>query len=164
MAIRDGETALPFDPAQMTPDASLVFIGQIRSPWLNGTDCPRNMAQARERGEGATVQIDEPWRQGLTGLERVSHLVILTWLNQSERNLILQKPRHVDTAQGTFSLRSPVRPNPIGLHVAKLVSLDIEAGILELDAIDVLDGTPVIDIKPYYASIDSIPDAVVAKA
>ena len=62
-----------------------------------------------------------------------------------------------------YPLRSPARPNPVGLSVVRLVSLDAETGRLELDAIDLLDGTPVIDIKPYYASVDSIPDAVVGE-
>jgi tRNA (Thr-GGU) A37 N-methylase len=74
----------------------------------------------------------------------------------------VQKPRHAAEPKGVFSLRSPARPNPVGLHVARLTGLDIEAGRLEVDAIDVLDGTPVIDIKPYYASIDAFPDATIA--
>lgn len=164
MAIRDGETALPFDPAETASDASIVFIGRIRSSWQKRDECPRNMVIARERGLSASVEIDEAWREGLTGLDRASHVVILSWMHQAQRNLILQKPRHVETAQGTFSLRSPVRPNPVGLHVARLISLDVETGVLQIDAIDVLDGTPVIDLKPYYASIDSFPDAVVARA
>jgi tRNA-Thr(GGU) m(6)t(6)A37 methyltransferase TsaA len=164
MGIRDGETALPFDPAETASDASIIFIGRIRSTWLKREDCPGNMVVARERGEPASVEIDVAWRQGLTGLERASHVVILSWMNEAQRNLIMQKPRHAENAQGTFSLRSPVRPNPVGLHVARLVSVDRDRGVLELDAIDVLDGTPVIDVKPYYASIDSIPEAVVAKA
>ena len=62
--------------------------------------------------------------------------------------MIVQKPRHAAEPKGVFSLRSPARPNPVGLHVAKLVGLDIGSGRIELDAIDVLDGTPVIDLKP----------------
>ncbi len=74
----------------------------------------------------------------------------------------MQKPRHAADAKGVFSLRSPARPNPIGLHVAKLIALDIDTGRIDLDAIDVLDGTPVIDIKPYYASVDAVPEATIA--
>jgi tRNA (Thr-GGU) A37 N-methylase len=74
----------------------------------------------------------------------------------------VQKPRHAAEPKGVFSLRSPARPNPVGLHVAKLVALDIEAGRIGIDAIDVLDGTPVIDIKPYYASTDAFPEATIA--
>ena len=51
-------------------------------------------------------------------------------------------------------LRSPARPNPIGLHLARIEAIDIDAGILNLDAIDVVDGTPLLDIKPYFASVD----------
>ena len=60
------------------------------------------------------------------------------------------------------ALRSPARPNPIGLHVARLVAVDIGTGRIDLDAIDVLDGTPVIDIKPYFASTDAFPEATIA--
>jgi len=63
--------------------------------------------------------------------------------------------------KGVFGLRSPARPNPVGLHVARLIGLDIATGRLDLDAIDVLDGTPVIDIKPYFASTDAMPEAIV---
>jgi tRNA-Thr(GGU) m(6)t(6)A37 methyltransferase TsaA len=91
-------------------------------------------------------------------------VVIVTWLDRSPRNLIVQKPRHAEKAKGTFALRSPARPNPIGLHVAKLVAVDVASGLISIDAIDVLDGTPVIDLKPYYASIDAFPDATIARS
>lgn len=163
-APREGEIALPFDPAETASDAALVFIGRVRSPWTDREHCPKNMAAARERGEPATVEIDPAWRAGLDGLQRASHVVVLSWLDRSPRNLIVQKPRHAGSARGTFALRSPARPNPIGLHVARLLRIDAAAGILHLEAIDVLDGTPVVDIKPYYASADAVPDAVVTKS
>jgi tRNA-Thr(GGU) m(6)t(6)A37 methyltransferase TsaA len=158
---RDGELALSFDPGELEGDGRIVFIGRIRSPWMNREDCPKNMRDARERGRPASVEIAESYRAGLDGLERASHVVILSWFDRAARNLIVQKPRQASRATGTFALRSPVRPNPIGLHVAKLVSLDRQAGLLAIDAIDVLDGTPVLDLKPYFASIDAFPDAVV---
>lgn len=156
---RDGERALGFDPAELPGDGHVVFIGRVSSPWKSRDECPKNMADARETGKTASLVVDEPYRAGLAGLERFSHIVLLSWFDRSRRNLIVQNPRHAGAPRGTFSLRSPVRPNPVGMHVAKLVSLDIETGILEIDAIDLLDGTPVIDIKPYFASIDSMPDA-----
>ncbi|TGU58129.1 tRNA (N6-threonylcarbamoyladenosine(37)-N6)-methyltransferase TrmO, partial [Mesorhizobium sp. M2D.F.Ca.ET.147.01.1.1] len=106
--------------------------------------------------------IDAPYRSGLQGLERASHVIILSWLHHAPRNLIVQKPRHAAGAKGVFGLRSPARPNPVGLHLAKLVGLDIATGHIDLDAIDVLDGTPVVDIKPYYASTDAFPEAAIA--
>ncbi len=159
---RDGERTLADDPAAMAADGSIVFIGRIHSPWSSRETCPKNMRAARETGEGATVEIDEPYRPGLEGLANASHVIVLTWLHHSPRNLIVQKPRHATDAKGVFALRSPARPNPVGLHVARLLSLDIETGTLKLDAIDALDGTPVIDLKPYIPTVDLITDAVFA--
>lgn len=158
---REGEKELCFDPATRDGDARILFIGRIRSPWTSRADCPKNMREARERGMPASVEIGAAYRDGLDGLERASHVVLLTWLDRAPRNLIVQKPRHSPRTSGTFALRSPARPNPIGLHVVRLVSIDREAGLLTLDAIDALDGTPLIDVKPYFASVDSIPEAVV---
>lgn len=156
---REGERQLPFDPAAMPADAGIVFIGRVRSPWTERSDCPKNMAAARERGAAAAVEIAAPFRDGLDGLSGFSHLVLLTWLDRSDRDLIVQYPRHATGPRGTFALRSPARPNPIGLHVAKIVSVDVAAGLVAIDAIDVLDGTPVVDLKPYFASIDAFPEA-----
>jgi tRNA-Thr(GGU) m(6)t(6)A37 methyltransferase TsaA len=157
---REGEIALARDPAAMVADAQIVFIGRIRSPWKTRDECPKNMAAARATGQRASVEIEPPYRQGLTGLAGTSHIVILSWFGFAPRNLIVQKPRHATEAKGVFALRSPARPNPVGLHVPRLVALDLDVGSLDIDAIDALDGTPVIDLKPYFASIDSFPDAL----
>lgn len=158
---REGEQRLDQDPATMPADGGVVFIGRIASPWVTRESCPKNMRTARETGQPAVLTIDAPYRRGLQGLERASHVIVLSWLHHAPRNLIVQKPRHAAEAKGVFGLRSPARPNPIGLHVARLVGLDIATGRIDLDAIDVLDGTPVIDIKPYFASTDAIPEATV---
>lgn len=159
MAQRDGEIALDFDPALTAADASLQFIGRVRSPWKVRADCPKNMNAARERGLSASIEIDTSFRPGLQRLDAYSHLIVLTWFDRSQRNLIVQKPAHAPEPRGVFALRSPVRPNPIGLHIVRLLALDIDAGLLTLDAIDALDGTPVIDLKPYFASVDAFPEA-----
>jgi tRNA-Thr(GGU) m(6)t(6)A37 methyltransferase TsaA len=86
-----------------------------------------------------------------------SHLILLYWLDGSRRDLLVQAPKHLDAPRGTFSLRSPVRPNPIGLAVVEL--LGVEGNRLRVRNIDCRDGTPLIDIKPYFASTDSVPDA-----
>lgn len=156
---REGEQELPFDPATTPADAGVHFIGRIRSPWTDRADCPKNMATARESGLTAAVEIDAPYRPGLGGIDGFSHVVLLTWLDRSDRNLIVQKPRHANEPRGVFALRSPARPNPIGMHVARIVAADAAAGVIEIDAIDVLDGTPLVDVKPYYATIDAFPDA-----
>jgi tRNA-Thr(GGU) m(6)t(6)A37 methyltransferase TsaA len=160
---REGEIILATDPAEMPSDGHVVFIGRIRSPWKSRAECPKNMAAARETGLTATVEVDDAFRPGLEGLGNASHVIVLSWFHHAPRNLIVQRPRHATESKGVFSLRSPVRPNPVGLHVAKLLTLDVATGLLTLDAIDVLDGTPVIDLKPYFASIDAFADAVVAR-
>lgn len=160
---RDGEIALSDDPADEAGDAHVVFIGRIRSAWTRREDCPKNMREARERGAAARVEIDARFRQGLHGLQAASHVVVSSWLDRSARNLIIQKPRHATEAKGVFALRSPARPNPLGLHVARLLSVDPATGIVSLDAIDALDGTPVVDLKPYFASTDAIPEATVIR-
>ena len=159
---RDGEKLLQSDPADMPPDGHIVFIGRIASPWTSRESCPKNMRAARETGQAATVVIDPPYREGLLALERASHIIILSWLHHAPRGLIVQKPRHAAEPKGVFSLRSPARPNPIGLHVAKLTAVDIDTGRIDIDAIDVLDSTPVIDIKPYFASTDAFAEATIA--
>lgn len=157
--VRDGEQRLSADPAGATADAGLVFIGRVSSPWTRREDCPKNMAQAREQGRPAKILIDLSFRDGLAGLAGYSHLHLLTWLNHAPRDLIVQKPRHATEPRGTFALRSPVRPNPVGLHACAILSVDITDGVIVIDGIDVLDGTPVIDLKPYFASTDAIPGA-----
>ncbi|MBZ9675845.1 tRNA (N6-threonylcarbamoyladenosine(37)-N6)-methyltransferase TrmO [Mesorhizobium sp. ES1-1] len=158
---REGERRLDQDPATMPPDGGVVFIGRFTSSWNARDTCPKNMRAARAAGQPAVLTVDAPYRPGLQGLERASHIIILSWLHHAPRNLIVQKPRHAADAKGVFGLRSPARPNPVGLHVARLVGLDIGTGRIDIDAIDVLDGTPFIDIKPYFASTDAIAEATV---
>jgi tRNA-Thr(GGU) m(6)t(6)A37 methyltransferase TsaA len=158
---RPGELKLPFDPAKRAADAGLVFIGRIRTPWPTRQDCPRNPREARERGGGATIEIDEPYRAGLAGLEGYSHVMLIYWMHEARRDLIVLAPGHLAAPRGAFALRSPVRPNPIAVSVAAVTSLDAAGGRIGIDAIDCIDGTPLLDIKPYLPSVDAVPAAVV---
>jgi len=158
--IRDGEERMAFDPAGAEKQAGLVFIGRISSPWTERRDCPKNMSAATEKGGGGHIALDPAYRAGLRGLSGYSHAILLTWLDRAPRDLIVQRPRRSSTASGTFALRSPARPNPIGVHVVRMRTVDEATGTIELEAIDVLDGTPLIDIKPYFASTDAVPAAM----
>lgn len=155
---RPGEVRLPFDPAARADDAGLVFIGRIRSPWTERVHCPKNLREARERRRTASVEIDEPWRPGLSGLEAGRNIVVLYWMDRARRDLIVQAPRHREGPVGAFALRSPVRPNPVSLAIVRLLRLDAPAGILTIDAIDALDRTPVLDIKPWFGATELPPD------
>ncbi|WP_342592019.1 tRNA (N6-threonylcarbamoyladenosine(37)-N6)-methyltransferase TrmO [Jiella sonneratiae] len=141
-------------------DARLGFIGRLRSPYRTLDQCPKNRRAALAAGHAgaAWLEVDAPFREALAGLAAGDHVFCLSWLHGARRDLALQKPRHLEAARGTFSLRSPVRPNPIGLHLARIESIDVAAGIVRLDAIDVVDETPLVDVKPYHASVDR-PDA-----
>lgn len=161
---RPGEIAAPFDPAETAADASVVFIGRIRSPWKTRSDCPKNLRQARERGQGATVEIDEPWRPGIAGLEDYSHAVLLYWMHEASRNLVVQTPRHKPEPQGVFALRSPARPNPIALATVRILSIDRDAGRIAIDAIDCIDGTAIVDVKPWIETIDTVAADVIGRA
>jgi tRNA-Thr(GGU) m(6)t(6)A37 methyltransferase TsaA len=151
--VRDGEVAAEL-PENF--DAGLYFIGRIRTPWKQRKDCPKN---ARESNAVCTVELEGLWAAGLKEAETCSHLVLLYWMDQSPRNLVLQVPGHYGVQRGTFALRSPARPNPIALSVVKLKGID--GNKLSVIGLDCLDGTPLLDIKPYFASTDSVPEAVV---
>lgn len=124
-------------------DASLFYIGRIRTPWKRREDCPKN---PRETDAACTIVLDERWRQGLRGLESVTHVVVLYWMDKARRDLVLQIPNHYAEGRGTFALRSPVRPNPIGTALATLVKR--EGAVLLVKGLDCLDGTPLVDLKP----------------
>ncbi len=151
--LRDGEIAVELPPQG---DASLYFIGRIRTPWKRRDECTKN---ARESDVICTVELDPRWAPGLQGLETATHVILLYWMGRARRDLVVQSPRHYAEQRGTFALRSPARPNPIALSVARLVRIDGNA--LSVVGVDCLDGTPLLDIKPYFASTDSVPDAVV---
>ena len=138
--IRPGEVAVA--PPAPT-DAGLVFIGRIRTPWTDRLDCPR---QGRRDGPVCRIELFEPWAAGLDGLAQYGLVEVLYWLDRSRRDLVRQSPKSDSTTRGTFSLRSPVRPNPIGTSVAALVG--IEGGTVLVRGLDCLDGTPLLDLKP----------------
>lgn len=150
---REGEKTVEL-PAN--PDAGVYFIGRIHTPWTQRKDCPKN---ARGSDAVCTVELDPRWAEGLKEVGSISHLVLLYWMDQAPRDLVLQVPGHYGVQRGTFALRSPARPNPIAMSVVKLLGID--GNKLEVVGLDCLDGTPLIDIKPYFASVDSVPEAVV---
>ena len=139
-----------------TFDASLYFIGRIRTPWKERKDCPKN---ARESDAVCTIELDPRWTAALKDVESCSHLVVLYWMDKSRRDIVLQVPRHYGVQRGTFALRSPARPNPIAMSVVRLVS--VAAPRLSVVGLDCLDNTPLLDLKPYFASTDAVADAVV---
>lgn len=138
--IRTGEVAV--DPPEPR-DAGLLFIGIIRTPWTSRLVAPR---QGRADGPVCRLEIFDPWRQALQGVDKFERLEVLYWLHLSRRDLVMQSPANDGTVRGTFALRSPVRPNPIGTSIVNFVGIDDDA--LLVRGLDCVDGTPLLDIKP----------------
>jgi tRNA-Thr(GGU) m(6)t(6)A37 methyltransferase TsaA len=149
--VRPGEMAAPLPGAF---EAGVYFIGRIRTPFKSRAECPKNPAESRAEGR---VEVDPRFAAGLSGLERCSHVWLLYWMHEARRDLIVQVPAHLGHPRGTFALRSPVRPNPIAIAAVELVGM--QGTTLTVRHVDCLDGTPLLDIKPYFASVDSFPDA-----
>ncbi|MBN9452860.1 MAG: tRNA (N6-threonylcarbamoyladenosine(37)-N6)-methyltransferase TrmO [Bosea sp.] len=138
--IREKEVAVA--PPQAT-DAGLVFIGTIRTPWTSRLVCPR---QGRADGPICRIELFPPWDEALEGIDRFERLEVLYWLHQSRRDLVRQSPANNGEVHGTFALRTPVRPNPIGTSIATLV--ERKGRVLLVRGLDCLDETPLLDIKP----------------
>ena len=132
-------------------------IGVIHSPFKNTDETPTQ--PSRSKGSRGTVELFEEYAEGLSDLDGFSHIILLCHMHES-KDFRLKVVPHLDTEiRGLFATRSPNRPNPIGLSLVKLIG--IEDKTLTFEGVDFIDGTPVLDIKPYLPNFDSYPDAEV---
>ncbi|WP_018900814.1 tRNA (N6-threonylcarbamoyladenosine(37)-N6)-methyltransferase TrmO [Rhizobium sp. 2MFCol3.1] len=139
-AVRRNEIAISLPPVG---DAELHFIGRILTPWQRREDAPR---QGDMDGPQCTIEVFSPWSKALEGIEKYSSLEVLYWLHQSRRDILLQSPANNGEVHGAFSIRSPVRPNPIGTAIVTVVG--VSGNHVVVRGLDCIDGTPLIDIKP----------------
>ena len=124
-------------------------IGWVHSPLRRREDAPR---QGHEGAPNARLQIEPAFLPALDGLRAGQDILVLTWLHEARRDVLAVHPRD-DLTQplaGVFATRSPDRPNPIGLHRVKLLTIE-PGGSLQVQALEAIEGTPVIDIKPVLA-------------
>ena len=132
-------------------DASyeVVPIGWVRSRLRNLADAPK---QAHEGAPDARIEVAARFLPALDRLAVGQELLILTWLHQARRDLLAVHPRDDLTRPltGVFATRSADRPNPIGLHRVRLLAVE-SGGVLHVDRLEAIDGTPVLDIKPALA-------------
>ena len=147
--LRPGEIAVT---APERVDAALVFIGRIATPWQRRSDCPRRGDP--QNGPDCRLHLDPLWEPALDGVEAHAQLQLLYWMHEARRDLVRLAPRgHDDPApRGTFALRAPTRPNPIASSVVALIGVvrGAESGpVLTVRGLDCLDGTPLLDIKPW---------------
>jgi len=123
-------------------------IGVIHSPFTEKSQTPIQASRSQAKG---TVEVHPEFAEGLQDLEGFSHIYLLYVFHGSSGYTMLAKPFLDDQVRGLFATRYPFRPNPIGLSVVRL--LNRKDNLLEIEGVDMLDGTPLLDIKPYVAGI-----------
>jgi tRNA-Thr(GGU) m(6)t(6)A37 methyltransferase TsaA len=132
-------------------------IGMLRTPWRSIAECPRNGRQPDPMPLCRAVVFPE-YLEGLRSIEGFSHLILIYWMDQAKSQELLFTPPFDTQSRGIFATRSPRRPNPIGLSVVAFEGLE-RNDTLKIRYLDCIDGTPLIDIKPYLPTTDSEPTA-----
>jgi len=116
----------------------------------------------KKRDKSVTIEIHHEYEDALLGLSQCSHILVFSWFHKSDtpekRSTLRVHPRgnRANPLTGVFATRSPVRPNPISVYTCRILSID--GNVIHIEKIDALDGTPVIDIKPYVPRFDSVLD------
>ena len=127
----------------------LKSIGIIRSPYKRKEDIP---CQGYKSNKTGTIKVYKKYAKGLNDVEGFSHLIIIYLFHKAKGYSLLAKPFLENKLHGIFAIRGPNRPNKIGISIVKL--LERKGNILKIGNIDVLDGTPLLDIKPYVPKFD----------
>jgi len=130
-------------------------IGVIHTPFSDKASTPIQPTRSTARG---VVEVDPAYAEGLQDLDGLSHLIMLYVFHQSAGYALRVTPFLDDQPRGLFATRYPARPNPIGLSVVRLLGRDQNR--LEFEGADMLDGTPLLDIKPYVPEFDAYAEAV----
>lgn len=129
----------------------LKFIGVIHTTYKEPKGMP--IQGKFERGVRGTIRLFPRYQAGLKDIEGFSHLILIYYLNRSKEERLVGKPFFEDKEHGIFAIRSPHRPNHIGFSIVKLES--VENNILTFSEVDILDGMPLLVIKPYVKHFDS---------
>jgi tRNA-Thr(GGU) m(6)t(6)A37 methyltransferase TsaA len=124
-------------------------IGIIHSPFNDKSETPIQASRSRAIGQ---VEVHPEFAEGLQDVEGFSHLILLYAFHCSSGYTLRVKPLLDDQSRGLFATRYPCRPNPLGLSVVRLLAR--RDNVLEIEGVDVLDGTPLLDIKPYVPDFD----------
>ncbi len=135
----------------------LQRIGSLITPFETRAQCPRNGRQISPPPL-CHAQIDEAFRPGLQGLDGFSHLILLYWMHEATEVALSFIPPFDSTPRGVFATRAPARPNPIALSVVRFDGMEAD-GRLRVFNLDCINGTVLLDVKPYLATTDSEPEA-----
>lgn len=132
-------------------DLSLRVIGHVESTLITRADAPR---QGDEGAPDAWIVFDESVRAALADLKAGDPIILISWLDRADRDVLAVRPRGDETRPltGVFSTRSPDRPNPLGLHRVTVLAVD---GVrIQVTGLEAIDGTPIVDVKPVLGQID----------
>lgn len=132
-------------------------IGRARTPWRRREDAPHQPVAAPE--SDGVVEIAPEYRKALSDLETFDRIWLIFLFDRSEGWAPRVKPPRGGPKRGVFATRAPHRPSPIGLTNVALRSVDVSEGLVTVRGIDLLDGTPILDIKPYVRIVDAWPEA-----
>jgi tRNA-Thr(GGU) m(6)t(6)A37 methyltransferase TsaA len=140
----------------MVDDFAIDFtvrpIGRVASPLTSTADAPR---QGDEGAPDAYLIVDADVQSGLDGIAIGDEIIVLCWLHEADRSVLTVHPRGDLTRpeQGVFSTRSASRPNPIGLHLVRV--LGIEGRRMQVSGLEAIDGTPIVDLKPVLGGVET---------
>lgn len=112
-----------------------------------------------DKSGGAKIVVNEEFREGLSDLDGFERIWVIAWLDRSVKYKIKVIPYRDTVERGLFATRAPSRPNSLGLSCLEIRSVDVFSGVIEVTGADFLDGTPILDIKPYIPQADSFPNA-----
>ena len=119
-----------------------------------------------KRGDKITINLLEKYREGLIEMDNFSHVIVVWWGDRyaqyrNQVDMTVKPPYAPDVLTGLFATRSPVRPNPVNITTCKVLNVDHEEGIVEVNEIDAFDGTPILDLKVYFPTVDRVKNVVV---
>ena len=139
------------DPVAFRP------IGIVRTPFTESAGVPIQAVAAV--GVAGRIELDPALVDGLDGLEGFSHLILIYHLHQVTATRLTVTPFLDEQPHGVFATRAPTRPNPIGISTVRLVAVSVEAATIDIEDVDMVDGTPLLDLKPYVPPFDDRADA-----
>lgn len=131
----------------------LEQIGVVHSPYREQKEAP---SQGKHTNDVSTLEVFEDYEPALLDIEHCSHLIVLYWQDKANRSVLQTRTPWGPEIHGVFATRSPNRPNPVGLCVVEL--MERNGRFLKVKGMDALDGSPLIDIKPYSSQVDSVQD------
>lgn len=139
----------------MSGQLKLEPIGVIETPFREPAGTP--IQPSRARGARGKVHIDSRFQAGLKDLEGFERVWLIYWFHKARGPSLLVTPFLDRQQRGVFATRAPARPSPIGMSVVRLLA--VRGGILDVEDVDIIDGTPLLDIKPYIPEFDCCPNS-----